>query len=372
MIEFIWRGLMVMLFLEDVVDICENSTVLKVIYFINELMKIVFIIVPILLLLILSIDIGKCVIANNGDDMKKIFMGSLKKIISIVFMFLVPSIVDFLMILVGNFDGPYTKCGLNASNLDTISSYEAREKAEVKDADLEMPPNIGITPPGLVSPGQTSTASTGVGKGKPTSVTIEYNKKDASGRCGKAKGDYCSAIATVHYPKETVKFYMGQQDNTGIIKASCRSHALMSVINAIKGTTYSTLDLQNYLKSVQKGSGVMKAKGIDKAIKKYGLKAKVYHSELSISKAEKVMKEALDNGQPVMIFVSRTKCSDLAGSHHALLLLGYDKKQNVQFIDSVPYGPKSKKRGVKELAQCLSRKEIADSYYRMIVFSYDS
>lgn len=195
--------------------------------------------------------------------------------------------------------------------------------------------------------------------------------KDSGGRCGKGSGDYCAVVATVKYASGTVKYYMGYQNNSKIIGGSCRSHAFMATVNAIKDTKYSTLDLQNYLQS-QFGSGILKAKQLPKAIEHYGITAMIYHEEISKSEAAKLMKIALDNGQPVMIFVANSLCSDIAGTHHALLLLGYDDNGDVIFIDSIPYYKKAKKRNVEELSKCLSSDGVSKNYYRMIIFSFDS
>lgn len=362
-----------MFFIDNAANVCENSNVLKVIYFANQLLKILFIIIPILLIVILAIDFLKSIIAQNDNDIKKNFLLSLKKLTSIIFMFFVPTIVNFFVILMGKFSGPYASCGINASNLDTIAGYEMSESFPIEESDRYSTPSVSIggSSSGLIPSTSTSNSITGKGKGKATNITIKYNKKDSKGRCGKSNRDYCAAIATVQYQKETVQYFVGYQNNSGIINGSCRSHALMGAINAIKGTTYSTLDLQKYLQSVQ-GNGVLKAKGIPKALKKYGITAKVYHSETSVKDSATLIKKALDNGQPVMIFVAHSKCSDLAGTHHALLLLGYDDDGIVQFVDSVPYAKRAKKRNITQMASCLSGPKIADAYYRMIIFSFDS
>lgn len=212
-------------------------------------------------------------------------------------------------------------------------------------------------------------AMTGKGYGKATSISIKYGVKDSEGRCGSGKNDYCAAVATVKYQQKTVTYYLGYQNNSGLLSGSCRSHAFMSVVNAVNGTKYSTLDLQKYLYSTG-DKGVLMAEQIPKALKKYNLTAKAYYEETSISESAKLMKTALDNGQPVMIFVAHSKCSDIAGSHHALLLLGYDDNGDVIFIDSVPYSKKAKKRNIEELSKCLSGGSIPKNYYRMIIFSF--
>lgn len=205
-------------------------------------------------------------------------------------------------------------------------------------------------------------------RGTALDIDIEYGVTDSGGRCGTGSGDYCAAVATVKYARETVKYYVGYQNNSNLLSGSCRSHAFISVVNAIKGTKYSTLDLQNYIETIN-GTGVLKAKEIDKAIEYYSLDAKAYHSETSIEECSKLIKDALDNGKPVMIFVAHDKCSDLAGTHHALLLLGYDNDGNVIFVDSVPYSKSAEKRDVDELAACISGDNVSDNYFRMIIFN---
>ena len=361
----------------NIVNVCENSSVLKIISFIMQLLDIVFFIVPILLIVMLSIDLAKNVIAGSEDDMRKNLHLAIKRVIMAVGLFLVPHIVSFLMVLLGDLGVPYTDCINNSKDSDTIAAYEAREKAEIKEEKITQEETTTTRPNGIKNPSDPGfvpskkTAKTGTGKGKVLDIDIQYNVKDKKGRCGKGSGDYCAAIATVKYEKETVKYYVGYQNNSQLKSGSCRAHAFMAVTNAIKGTTYSTLDLQKYMYEIGQ-NGILMAKGIDKAIKKYGLKATVYHSELTNNKAAELIKTALDNGQPVMIFVANKYCSDLAGTHHALLLLGYDEDDgHLIFVDSVPKTD-TKKRTIKEMVKCLSPKKIANDYYRMIIFSFDS
>lgn len=350
-------------------NICEDSNVLKVFYFIGTLLKSVFFIIPILLILMLIIDFAKNIIANNAENMNKNLQIAIKRILMTVSLFLLPTIVSFLSTIIDGFemDIKYADCLTNA-NLDTIAAYQSKEELEITKEDNTMYIEKEDKKPELITNNYNS--KIGNGKGPIKDIDIKYNIKDTKGRCGKGANDYCAAIATVKYENETIKYYMGYQNNSGLLVGSCRSHAFISVTNAIKNTNYSTLDLQKYLYSTG-NRGVLKAKGLDKAIKEYKLKATVFHSEISKKNTAKLMKKALDNGQPVMIFVSHDLCSDIAGSHHALLVLGYDEKGNAIFIDSVPYAKKAKKRSIEELAQCISGKSISDSYYRMIIFSFD-
>lgn len=212
---------------------------------------------------------------------------------------------------------------------------------------------------------------TGYGLGKATSISIKWNTKSgAKGRCGKGKGDYCAAKATVKYPIKTVTYYVGYQNNSGLRPGSCSLHSFMGVANAINGTYKSSLDLQKYLIKIGVKGKFWKS-GVTKSVNYYGLKANIYHNELSQKKAANLIKKALDNGQPVMVVVSNKKCSDLAGTHHTILLLGYNSKGKVIFVDSVPYARRSSgKRGVTAMSKCMSTGAVANTYYRMIIFSY--
>ena len=90
--------------------------------------------------------------------------------------------------------------------------------------------------------------------------------KDSKGRCGTGNGDVCIQVATVEYPSGTVKYYMGRQNNSGLLGGSCSSHAFICGLDATKNTYYSTLDLQNYLYSTG-DQGVLKGRSrFNKAI----------------------------------------------------------------------------------------------------------
>ena len=86
------------------------------------------------------------------------------------------------------------------------------------------------------------------------SFDIQYNVNDPEGRCGNPKKNNCASVANIEYTSGKMTYYMQKQlDAEGlIIDGSCRAHALMSAINAINDTKYSTLDLQNFLKKPPK------------------------------------------------------------------------------------------------------------------------
>lgn len=113
-------------------EFCETSSVLKVIMFIQELLKIVFFVVPIGLIIMLSVDLAKNVITGKEDEMKKNVNVAIKRVIMAVVIFFIPTIVNFVNGIVqdsvgGNLD--YNECLTNA-NKEYITIAESEEKTE--------------------------------------------------------------------------------------------------------------------------------------------------------------------------------------------------------------------------------------------------
>ena len=217
------------------------------------------------------------------------------------------------------------------------------------------------------------TAETGRGLCKPTGIKLKPNVTDSRGRCGTAAGDYCAALAKVTYPKATIEFYIGSQANSDLNSGSSGAHAFMAAHNATSGTNYSTIDIQNHLKQKGLYNGTLRAKnGYSETIKHFKAKAKAYFGDTSVKESKRLAKIALDNGQPVIMFVSHSQCPNLAGSHHALLLLGYDSKNNVQFIDSAGHSAsQSGKYTLDKLFDtCMSSKSVRDSWMGMQIFQF--
>lgn len=88
-----------------ILDCYELSGLLNIIKF---LLKIVQWVVPVILILLGTIDLVKAVIAGKDDDIKKHQQTLIKRIIAAVIVFLVPVIVSILMGWIGNDD--WKKC----------------------------------------------------------------------------------------------------------------------------------------------------------------------------------------------------------------------------------------------------------------------
>lgn len=209
---------------------------------------------------------------------------------------------------------------------------------------------------------------------KPESIKIKYNVNDSQGRCGNPKKNNCMAVAKVKYDNgEEKTYYMPKQyDAEGlIIDGSCRSHALVCALNTLTGSKYSTLDLQNYLKKYPPKDGRLMASNINNAFKFFKVDAHAYKSDISKSKMISLIYQAFQNNKPVILFVNH-RCSDIAYTNHALLLLGVDKDNNAVFIDSSGYSKNAKKRTVSELVKnCYVSKSVADGYFSLVTFKED-
>lgn len=109
---------------------CGGSGVLKVLFFIKEIMGIIFIIVPIGLIVMMSIDLSKAVIASDAEEMKKTAKIVIKRIIYAIVLFSVPTIVSIFNLFLGELSSnSYAKCLSMASDIEAIKKLEENEKA---------------------------------------------------------------------------------------------------------------------------------------------------------------------------------------------------------------------------------------------------
>lgn len=83
------------------VDCQQGSTLVNVIAIVRLVMNIICIAVPIIMILMGTIDLFKAVTAGKDDDIKKKQKALITRIIAGVLVFLVPTIVSVLMNLIG-------------------------------------------------------------------------------------------------------------------------------------------------------------------------------------------------------------------------------------------------------------------------------
>lgn len=120
-------------------EACTNPDVLKVIFFIKQLLDIVFFIVPIGLIVMLGIDFFKNVSAAKEEDMKKNLSIAIKRLIYCVCIFFIPTVVNLLTKIISDSledtSINYAECLVNANSdkinelIDT-AAQTALEKAK--------------------------------------------------------------------------------------------------------------------------------------------------------------------------------------------------------------------------------------------------
>lgn len=108
-------------------DICENSSVLNVVYIVKIITLIICIVVPIILMLSLMIKIVKEMTNSNNDVLENILKTSSRKMIATVALFLVPTFVNVLTSITPGNDG-YLSCYQSATP-EYIARKESEEKA---------------------------------------------------------------------------------------------------------------------------------------------------------------------------------------------------------------------------------------------------
>lgn len=127
-----------MLFLEEV---CSNQNILAVIYFVWTIVSWVLRIVPIILIVMVSLDFAKNVMANGADAMNKNLKMAISRIISCVLCFLVPSFVTTLNTILGDFGVNYSKCFDNIANGVHVDNNSG---SLIEDSGNDNKPNVNI------------------------------------------------------------------------------------------------------------------------------------------------------------------------------------------------------------------------------------
>lgn len=81
--------------------VCGDDTVLRVMGIVKLVMRVICIVVPIVLILLGTIDLFKAVTSSKDEEIKKKQQTLIKRVIAAVIVFLVPTIVTVLMNLIG-------------------------------------------------------------------------------------------------------------------------------------------------------------------------------------------------------------------------------------------------------------------------------
>ena len=119
----------------SLIDLCSEPTFLGIIFFIKQLLKIVWIIIPMGLILMAMVDLAKSVLANGTDEMAKNGKVLIKRTILCIALFLIPTFVNFLVNLIGDvvLDSEFVTCYKRAK-LDTILKLSNNKDISSKES----------------------------------------------------------------------------------------------------------------------------------------------------------------------------------------------------------------------------------------------
>ena len=127
-------------------DFCVEPGFLKVLLFIQKLLDIIFIIVPIGLIIMLSIDFTKNVISGEESSSSKTNKVIVQRLIMTIFLFAVPYIIRVFIALIDDVFGKaldYNSCLSNLNNISYFESIkEAQKKQEKAKEEREKEQNI--------------------------------------------------------------------------------------------------------------------------------------------------------------------------------------------------------------------------------------
>lgn len=118
---------------------CEMPGILRIIYFIKVIVELICFVVPMGLIIMMSIDFLKNVMASKEEDMNKNTKLSIKRVIFCCFIFLLPTIIKFSINMVYEATGDeknFLECYNNA-DLITIEKFQKIYDAELKAEEGE-------------------------------------------------------------------------------------------------------------------------------------------------------------------------------------------------------------------------------------------
>ena len=105
----------------SLIDLCSEPAFLGVIFFIKQLLRIAWILIPLGLIVMAMVDLAKSVLANGTDEMAKNGKVLIKRTILCIALYLIPTLVNAVINLIGDgvLDSDFVTCYKRAQ-LDTI------------------------------------------------------------------------------------------------------------------------------------------------------------------------------------------------------------------------------------------------------------
>ncbi len=174
-------------------NVCNESTVLRVIYLIKNVIDVIKVLVPVILIVLGILDITKAVMASDERKMDEYKQKFIRRTISAVIIFFVPAVVDFCFYSIDGLDLKYTECWTTATSENILkfkteedTARNAQEQAEAAKKAAETAfnssNNLGTTG-GSGSSGGTgssggSSSSSGSSSSGSSSSSNKTNSKD--------------------------------------------------------------------------------------------------------------------------------------------------------------------------------------------------
>ena len=115
---------------------CESSGVLRVFYILKICLSLVTTILPIVVIVMFMVDAFKVVTDGKSDSLKEVFNKNVKRLISALVVFMIPSIMNFIFTSLVTMDVNFASCWTNAS-LDGINNAELNEEQLLKEEKEE-------------------------------------------------------------------------------------------------------------------------------------------------------------------------------------------------------------------------------------------
>lgn len=272
-------------FLGFITSACENISILKVCYFIKQILSIAFTLIPIAVIVMVSVDLAKNVVSNE-EVMKRNILLAFKRILMCIAVFLVPTIVNFTINGLGDFNIGYKKCmQVDLNSIDrqiAINKGKCTEKGYrwdssnnncVKEQNI---PNIN-------------------NKELPKQTIISKNSSSSNSEGGSAKGQF--------------KYYNQCDYGYPICGDGCGPTSLAIIATAFSGREVTPPEMYKYIKSLGGLPGGMDwgmATNKD-LLKKYNLKVEqiIKHNESTTydEKKAQAIKNAVDSGKGVLLLI---------------------------------------------------------------------
>lgn len=185
-------------------NICEEPDILRIIYLLKKIFDIVFLLAPIGLIIMITIDLVKSVFSGEEKDTKENNKKIINRIIFAVLLFFVPTIVTALMNLLNNvgIESDYQTC-LNNANKYTIAGLQLQDNIK-KEKEKNNSGNASTTKPSNTQTDYKSLANLMVSNAKMEVGTKEGTNDDNKyGKALKINNQPWCAIFVTWVAKET-------------------------------------------------------------------------------------------------------------------------------------------------------------------------